>query len=97
MVWSLYCCKVIRKVGENVIKIVRFFMNKKKRIIDVKHIYLQYLTSNSEVPNLSKVNDLILEICTPISLWIPEHSIHTKMPRLVENQVGSVEQTKTFL
>jgi len=33
--------------------------------------------------------DWMREIWTPISLWIPEHSMHVRMPRLVDNHLGS--------
>lgn len=49
------------------------------------------LTKSSEVPNLSSSKDWMREIWTPISLWMPEHSIQVKIPRLVDSQVGSVE------
>ena len=44
------------------------------------------------MPSLSSSMDRILEMCTPISRWIPEHSIHSKTPRFVANHVGSVER-----
>lgn len=44
---------------------------------------------------LSKVKDWILEIWTPRSLWIPEHSIHIKIPKFVDSHVGS--ETKIIL
>lgn len=39
---------------------------------------------------MSSSMDWIREIWTPISLWIPEHSMHVKMPRLVDNHLGSL-------
>lgn len=50
------------------------------------------LTKSSEVPNLSSSKDWMREIWTPISLWMPEHSMQVKIPKLVESQVGSVER-----
>lgn len=50
------------------------------------------LTKSSEVPNLSSSKDWMRETWTPISLWMPEHSIQVKIPKLVESQVGSVEK-----
>ena len=46
-------------------------------------------TRSCEVPMLSRVSDWILETCTPISRWIPEHSMHTITPKLVESHVAS--------
>jgi len=47
------------------------------------------LTNKSEVPRSSSVSDCMRETCTPISRWIPLHSIQSKTPRFVDNQVGS--------
>ena len=47
------------------------------------------LTSNCAVPTLSNSNDCTLDICTPISLCTPEHSIHVRIPKLVESHWGS--------
>lgn len=33
---------------------------------------------------------------TPISLWIPEHSIQVRMPRLVESHPGSTERERDY-
>ena len=52
------------------------------------------LTKSSAVPKLSKVNDLTLETWTPISRWMPEHSMHVKTPRFVDNHVGSKGKTE---
>ena len=45
--------------------------------------------NNCDVPKLSRVRDCIRDMWTPISLWIPEHSIHTIIPKLVESHVAS--------
>jgi hypothetical protein len=50
---------------------------------------LVLLTKSSAVPKLSKVNDLTRETWTPISRWMPEHSMHVKTPKFVDNHVGS--------
>lgn len=46
-------------------------------------------TSNSEVPKSSRVSDWMRETWTPMSLWIPLHSMQSNTPRFVESQVGS--------
>ena len=46
-------------------------------------------TRSCEVPMLSNVKDWILEIWTPISRWIPEHSMQMMMPKLVDSHVAS--------
>lgn len=47
-------------------------------------------SNNCEVPMLSKVSDCILEMCTPRSRCMPEHSMQMIMPKLVDSQVASV-------
>lgn len=48
------------------------------------------LASNScDVLSLSSVKDWILDIWTPNSRWLPEHSMHTMTPKFVDSQVGS--------
>lgn len=54
-------------------------------------------TSKSEVPRLSRLRDWILETWTPISLWIPEHSMQVRIPRLVESHPGSREREREFV
>lgn len=49
-------------------------------------------SNNCEVPMLSKVSDCILEMCTPRSRWMPEHSMQMIMPKLVDSQVASVAE-----
>ena len=51
-------------------------------------------TRSWDVPMLSKVRDCILEMWTPISRWIPEHSMQMITPKLVDNQVASVAERK---
>lgn len=52
------------------------------------------ITKSSEVLSTSRVRDWILEWWTPSSLWIPEHSIQVRMPRLVDSHVGSERNKK---
>lgn len=52
--------------------------------------FVMYLANKScDVPILSKVRLWILEMWTPKSRWIPEHSIQTIIPKLVDNHVAS--------
>lgn len=48
-----------------------------------------WLTKSSEVPSLSSSMDWMREMWTPISLWMPEHSMQVRMPKLVESHLGS--------
>ena len=50
-------------------------------------------TSSCDVPMLSSVSDWILETCTPISRWMPEHSMQMITPKLVESHVASARRT----
>ena len=54
-------------------------------------------TRSWEVPMLSSVSDWIFDTWTPISRWMPEHSMHTMMPKLVESQVASEKKKKNVL
>lgn len=47
------------------------------------------LTKSSEVPSLSSSMDWMREMWTPISRWIPEHSMQVRIPRLVDSHLGS--------
>ena len=53
-------------------------------------------TRSCEVPMLSNVKDWILEMWTPISRWIPEHSMQMMTPKLVDSQVESNQQQMEF-
>ena len=46
-------------------------------------------TRSCEVPILSRVRLWILETWTPISRWMPEHSMQTITPKLVDIHVTS--------
>ena len=54
-------------------------------------------TRSCEVPMLSSVRDWILDTWTPISRWMPEHSMQTMMPRLVDNHVASVKRQPDYV
>lgn len=47
------------------------------------------LTKSSEVPSLSSSMDWMREMWTPISRWMPEHSMQVRIPRLVDSHLGS--------
>ena len=55
-------------------------------------LFWSTLTSSSAVTNLSNVKLRMRDTWTPNSRCIPEHSIHTRTPRFVDNQVGSSNQ-----
>ena len=46
-------------------------------------------TSSCAVPKLSIAVDWVLEMWTPRSRWMPQHSKHTNTPRFVDNHSGS--------
>lgn len=48
------------------------------------------LTKSSEVPSLSSSMDWMREMWTPISRWMPEHSMQVRIPRLVDSHLGSI-------
>lgn len=50
-----------------------------------------------EVPILSSVNDCIREMCTPRSLWIPEHSMQTTTPKLTLSHVVSKKKENVIV
>jgi len=52
-------------------------------------------TSSSAVPRSSRVIDWIRDTWTPISRWIPLHSMHRRTPRFVESHVGSATGSET--
>lgn len=49
-----------------------------------------WLTKSSEVPSLSSSMDWMREMWTPISRWMPEHSMQVRIPRLVDSHLGSL-------
>ena len=51
-------------------------------------------TSSCDVPMLSSVSDWILETCTPISRWMPEHSMQIITPKFVESHVASAKRAR---
>ena len=51
-------------------------------------------TKSCEVPSASMTTLCVREMCTPSSLWIPQHSKHIITPRLVDNHSGSVYTNK---
>ena len=51
-------------------------------------------TRSWDVPMLSRVRDWILEMWTPISRWIPEHSMQIITPKFVDSQVASERRRK---
>lgn len=57
-------------------------------LLSYKHVY--WLTKSSEVPSLSSSMDCMREMWTPISRWMPEHSMQVRIPRLVDNHFGSI-------
>lgn len=53
------------------------------------------LTKSSDVPSLSSSIDWIREMWTPISRWMPEHSMQVRIPRLVDSHLGSINTDNT--
>lgn len=51
-----------------------------------------WLTKSSEVPSLSSSMDWMREMWTPISRWMPEHSMQVRIPRLVDSHLGSLNR-----
>ena len=58
------------------------------RLVVVPHQHLQQHTLTVCSSHLSKVRDLTLDTCTPRLRWIPEHSMQTRIPRLMLAQSG---------
>lgn len=54
------------------------------------HSLFLRLTKSSEVPSLSSSMDWMREMWTPISRWMPEHSMQVRIPRLVDSHLGSI-------
>lgn len=50
----------------------------------------KWLTKSSDVPSLSSSMDWMREMWTPISRWMPEHSMQVRIPRLVDSHLGSI-------
>jgi len=46
------------------------------------------------VPTLSSVKDCIRDMCTPKSRWMPLHSMHTIIPKFVDNHVASASEAR---
>ena len=69
------------------IPIVLFQFSINYFIIIVGHVYYTYGQS-------SRSSDLTLDTRTPRFLWLPEHSIHIKIPRFKLAQSGSVRMKK---
>lgn len=61
--------------------------------------FFRRLTKSSEVPSLSSSMDWMREMWTPISRWMPEHSMQVRIPRLVDSHLGSetLEKEETQL
>lgn len=68
-----------------------------KRVVNKQHFitfclfitHFHRLTKSSEVPSLSSSMDWMREMWTPISRWMPEHSMQVRIPRLVDSHLGS--------
>ena len=58
------------------------------RLVVVPHQHLHQHTLTVCSSHLSKVRDLTLDTCTPKLRWIPEHSMQTRIPRLMLAQSG---------
>ena len=74
-------------------KIMYDFINKASRQLLITHAStLQFLTSSCDVPRWSMTILCIRDICTPMSLCIPQHSKQTSTPRFTDNHSGSEEK-----
>ena len=64
----------------------------KKKTFWMKINCNRILTKSCEVPRASMTTLCVREMCTPSSLWIPQHSRHIITPRLVDSHSGSDTQ-----
>ena len=87
--YNIYIAKITTRFRKWKHKNSTFLVDDEYQLHSIqKKIYNKYATLTVCSSHLSNVSDLTLDTCTPRLRCIPEHSIQTKIPKLMLAQSG---------